>query len=478
MNYYIYLEILLIFLLGVVSSFFLAVEFSLITARTGILEDRANEGHFFAGLASKLAARSEAIIVACQLGTLLCLYCSGVLGVLIIYNEYAQNSLWLGLSLCVASFLVFAYGWIFGRSVAAKFPEKTLMFFSLPMYLFYLTFVPVVYLIMFTSQLVLRIFGITPEVEPSKIHSSEEIAELVTQSAVSGELDKSEQEMLHGVIGLAGTVAREIMTPRTDIVAVPVTASLGETMALAIDSGFSRLPVYEGTVDNIIGMLIVRDLLQYLSASCDERAKNQEIFSMKNIMREAYFVPDTKPIDDLLNDFKRTKVHLAIVLDEHGGVDGLVTLEDLLEEIVGDILDESDVVEHPIRVVNEQEVVVSGAILVCDINARFRFCIPEGAYDTIAGFILATLGRMPVEHETIEIHRGQIYLAKNNALELLDNRSSEAQVEEFSEGTVCVEGAGQRFCVEKIEANRIEQVRISIIKENLSGENEQEAVSS
>jgi CBS domain containing-hemolysin-like protein len=216
---------------------------------------------------------------------------------------------------------------------------------------------------------------------------------------------EDEAEMVMGVMGLSQTVAREIMTPRRDLICIPADSSLTEVINIIRESGFSRFPVQGETVDDIIGILLARDVLSFelpeLIRIGADAANNQ--FSVKKLLREAYFVDGNKPINELLQEFKRRKLHLAVVLDEHGGIDGVVTLEDLLEEIVGDIFDESDIPERTVEVLANGDIVVDGGQLVADLNTEFELNIPEGQYDTIAGYIFTRLGRMPKPGDEISI---------------------------------------------------------------------------
>jgi CBS domain containing-hemolysin-like protein len=252
------------------------------------------------------------------------------------------------------------------------------------------------------------------------------------------------------------------MTPRPDLVTVPAHATLDEVIDLFAESGLSRLPVTGEGVDDIVGILLIRDLLPFLHHY--HRAGGVKEFSATKIMREPYFVPGTKRIDDLLSEFKRRKIHLAIILDEHGGVDGLVTLEDLIEEIVGDIFDESDVAERDIVVQENGDALIDGGVLVADINDRLELTLPEGDYDTIAGFVLTSLGKLPKPGDSIVIDQlgeilqgGDETRALNGAHPLpkkQNGHSAEAEVEK--------EARVPRLSVtvERVKGRRIEVVRL------------------
>ncbi len=229
-------------------------------------------------------------------------------------------------------------------------------------------------------------------------HTSEEIRMLVTQGHERGVVQEDEREMIHGVLEFRDTVAREVMTPRIDICAVPVDVPLPDLMALVVGEGHSRLPVYDGTIDTVVGVLLTKDLLPLLAA---QQRPHLEPFDVRAVMREPYFVPDTKRVHEILAEFRRQSVHLAIVLDEFGGTYGLVTLEDLIEEIVGEINDEYDVAEPEFAPTPEGDVLIDGGASISEVNERFGLGIPEQDFDTIAGYVFGALGRVPIPGDQV-----------------------------------------------------------------------------
>lgn len=223
-------------------------------------------------------------------------------------------------------------------------------------------------------------------------HTPEEIRQLVDQGHEQGVVEEDEREMISGVFEFSETVAREVMTPRTEMTAVPVHIGLDELLCIVAEEGHSRYPVYDGTPDSIVGVVLAKDLLLFLwKTNGTARAR----FDVRRIMREPYFVPDTKPVDDILAEFRQQRVHLAVVLDEFGGTYGIVTMEDLLEEIVGDINDEHDLDEPSFSPTPEGDVLIDGGTSISDVNERFGLHIPEEDFDTVGGFIFGALGRVP-----------------------------------------------------------------------------------
>jgi len=228
-----------------------------------------------------------------------------------------------------------------------------------------------------------------------------EILQAAEDGAAEGAVDAEEVEMIESVMEFGETHAGEIMTPRTDLFAVPADTPWPEACDQIVRAGHTRVPVYEGDLDHIIGVLYAKDLLHLVAA---DRQK-----PLREIMRQPYFVPETKPLDDLLREFKRRKVHIAVVLDEYGGTAGVATIEDLLEEIVGDIADEYDRDEpEELKRIDEKTVEVDARMRVDDLNDELELDLPEDAdYDTVAGFVFSVLGYIPKVNEKLESHRAR-----------------------------------------------------------------------
>jgi CBS domain containing-hemolysin-like protein len=228
--------------------------------------------------------------------------------------------------------------------------------------------------------------------------SADDISEMVELSSEAGEIEEEEREMIQSVITLSDTVVREIMTPRTDIVSVTRDMSLDEVVGVFAKEGLSRLLVIGNDLDDVQGVLIAKDLIPLVG-------KVEPDFNFTRLIRPVYFVLNNKKVDELLAEFKREAVHFAVVLDEHGGVDGLVTVEDLIEEIVGDIFDEHDVPAEELEVVRTKsgDLLIAGSALIEDLNQSHGFSFPTGEYDTLAGFVIHHLGRIPSTGEIMEV---------------------------------------------------------------------------
>ncbi len=255
---------------------------------------------------------------------------------------------------------------------------------------------PVLFLFEVHDRLVRRLAGV-PEADPEQVQEEkqEEILSLVEQGHKEGVVDEEEMEMIENVLELGDTTAEEIMTPRTDLIAVPVDAGLQTVLDAINREGHSRVPVYEGTIDNIIGLVYAKDLL-------NEIGKDTGAFRLRERMRAAYFVPESKPLRDLLHEFQNQKLHFAVVLDEYGGTAGIVTIEDILEELVGDIADEYEKTpSESFRKVDETAFEVDARMYIDDVNSELEIELPEDEdYDTVGGFVFSHLGYIPKTGET------------------------------------------------------------------------------
>ncbi len=225
--------------------------------------------------------------------------------------------------------------------------------------------------------------------------TEEEIQELINTGEEEGLLNQEENEMIRAIFTLRDTVVREIMVPRTDMAAVSIDASVREVLAGIIDCGHSRIPVYEGTIDNVVGLIYAKDLLKYWSM--DEGS-----IELRKILRPPYFIPEAKNLEQLLQEFRKRRVHMAIVIDEYGGTSGLVTIEDLLEQIVGDIQDEYDLEEEWLVEGDDGSVTVDGRLPIEEFEAYFHLPVERDKFDTVAGLTVHLAGRIPATGDQLE----------------------------------------------------------------------------
>jgi CBS domain containing-hemolysin-like protein len=234
-----------------------------------------------------------------------------------------------------------------------------------------------------------------------KVLSEKELQKIIDESEEEGIINEGEVEMLHSIFEFGETIVREVMVPRTDMVCAPNGASLSEILEAVISSGHSRIPIYEGTNDRIVGVVYAKDLLKFWGR------KDGEV-NILQVMRTPYFVPETKNIEELLQEFRSKRVHMAIAIDEYGGTSGLITIEDLIEEIIGDIQDEYDLEEEWLLVEPDGSLLVDGRLNIEELEEHFEVSIPRDKFDTMGGYLFDLLGHVPLEGE--EIRTGDLIM--------------------------------------------------------------------
>lgn len=278
------------------------------------------------------------------------------------------------------------------KTYAAQYPEKTSFFVLRPILLVLWLLAPVIRVVTFISGL---ITGFLRGEQENEILSEDEIRAIIEVGEESGVVAAEQRRMLHGVFDLSETRVRDVMLPRTEIVGVEVESGFAEVLAILREARHSRFPVYSEGLDNIVGIIHSKDILAYIG--------NEEGFSLKALYRKPYFVPESNRIALLLQSFRSRKEHLAIVVDEYGGVEGLVTLEDVVEEIVGEIQDEHDLEEADFSSLGPKRFLVDGAVSLRSLNRHFDLSLPEEQVTTLAGLLMQQMGKIPVEGDSCEI---------------------------------------------------------------------------
>jgi magnesium and cobalt exporter, CNNM family len=396
-------RLIAIAVLLVLNGFFVAAEFALVRSRRTRLESMARTGDWKARLAMRASGNLARVYSASQLGVTLASLALGALaesalgawlegllhGLPIAFDLSVRVGIAAAIALAIVTFFHVVFGELAPRGVALSDPEEVARWLTPPLLAFAWVMRPFTTLLHRSAEFVLRLSGNKPATDDENVHSPEELRMLVEQSQEVGVLQAQDADMLEGVFEFSEKNAREVMTPRTDVDALDITATLDETLALVEESGRSRYPVYEDTIDNIIGLVLTKDLIPVLHHPPAE-------FELRSIMRPVHVVPGQREVEEVLADFKRLKEHMAIVLDEYGGTAGLVTMEDLLEEIVGEILDEYDEPpDHPEREGTDL-IIVPGGTNIHEMNERFGLNVPEDDFTTIGGFVFGALGRLPV----------------------------------------------------------------------------------
>ena len=294
----------------------------------------------------------------------------------------------VGIATGIMTFAILIFGEIFPKSIATRNNILIARLVILPLYWLSILFYPIILFLNFIPKL-------TGKIHKKPIVTEEELMTFVEVVEEEGGIEEEEKELIENIFEFDDTNASEIMTPRADMFVIDGDDEL--KLEAVVKSGFTRIPVIEGDIDHIVGILNVKDLLKYQATSADE-------INVREIMRPPYFVPENKKLDNLLHQFKKRKQHMAIIVDEHGGVSGLITLEDALEEIVGEIIDETDTVEHHIIKTRPNEWRVLGKSEIDEVNETIKMEIPDSReYDTFSGYVLDQIGRIPQEKEEISL---------------------------------------------------------------------------
>ena len=392
--------------------FFITASLAVARARSTVLSERAESQDVAAARALKILSHSDSYLVSAQVGRFVCVLCAGMLiSELFEQVPVVTRAVYLLISgsvqppwLDVAGNLVFVSLFIgvtlvavqTSKTLTLKFPEAALALVSIPLRWIYICFGPVVLFVHSAAHSLLSLFGIAVTHERDLALSSDDLSEFVWRSSQAGVIEKTEQQLIEGVVELSDTSVREVMTPRRDVVAVKIGVPLAEVVAMIRRDGVSRILVHGGELDDIRGMLLAKDLISLLIP----QAGNQT--SWEGLIRPISFVPTTKNARDLLKEFREKRIHLAAVLDEHGSLDGVVTLEDLVEEIVGDIADEFDapIKDSSTAIHFDGTIILDGSLSLADLYRHHGIVLPEGDYDTVAGFVLAQLGHVPLAGES------------------------------------------------------------------------------
>jgi len=396
------LNILFTVLLVLLNGFFVAAEFALVKLRLSQMEVKAQEGNRLAKLTLKLLHNLDAYLSATQLGITLASLALGWIGESVVAEIvlaiiHKLNLTWspdtvhrvaLGTSFSLITTLHIVIGEQAPKVLAIQQPENTSLIIAAPLRGFYILTFPFIWMLNKLSNLVAGLFGGQVTHSGGDVHSAEEIRLLLDQSKQSGEIQESEHELIENVFEFNDRMVKQIMVPRTKIAAIDVKSPQDTVLETVYSEGYSRIPVYEESIDNIVGILYVKDLLQLIR-------RNQSV-ELSKIMRPAYFVPETKKINRLLRQFQRKHMHIAIVSDEFGGVSGIVTIEDIIEELVGEIQDEYDNEVPVVEKVSESEYRVNASTPISDANEYLPYPLPEGEdYETVGGLLNLIYGNIP-----------------------------------------------------------------------------------
>lgn len=397
-------------LLVLANAFFVAAEFSLVSVRRTRVAELAARGEAGADAVQEAINDPDRIIAATQLGITIASLALGWIGepalghllepVLALLPETLHTAFIMGLPVALAfiliTFLHVVAGELAPKSIALQYPERTSLFVARPILRVARIFKPAIWALNGTGNALLRLFGVQPASGHQLAHSVEELKMLVTASAEGDVIEEDESEMLHAVFDFSELMVRHVMVPRTEVIAVQADTLLQEIIGLVTESTYTKFPIYTENLDQIIGILHVKDLLNTMQkGDCQD-------CTARSLVREALFVPETLPVSDLLRLFRVQHQHIAIILDEFGGTAGLVTLQDLLEEIVGEVSDVFDVGVPGIQSLADGSVLIDGLTLITDVNEQLNLELEDPHYDTIAGYVMGKLGRIPRLHDVVD----------------------------------------------------------------------------
>lgn len=403
-------KLVIVLLLVLANGFFVAAEFSLVSVRRTRIAELVSHGNTSAEAVQKAIENPDRVIAATQLGITLASLSLGWIGepalahlILPLVNLFpdviqseVSHSISAGIAFVLITFMHVVVGELAPKSIALQDPEKTSLIVARPTLWSEAIFKPAILVLNGTGNALLKLVGVQPASGHELVHSVEELKMLVTASAESGVVEEEESQMLHAIFDFGALIVRQVMIPRTEVVAVEADTHLNDIISLVSESTYTKFPVFEDSLDQIIGIVHVKDLLSAMqSPDCQQ-------CTARDFAREAIFVPETISVNTLLHQFRSDKQHIAIVMDEYGGTAGLVTLEDLLEEIVGEVSDPFDMFIPEIQTQSDGTILIDGLTLIEVVNEQLGLELNDPDYDTIAGYVLGKLGRIPRLNDTVE----------------------------------------------------------------------------
>ncbi|HMJ00915.1 MAG TPA: hemolysin family protein [Gaiellaceae bacterium] len=394
-----FFQLLAVFGLLLLNAFFVAAEYGLVTARRTRITELRDQGNKRARLVLQITANPPRFIAAMQLGVTLTSLAIGALGEPVfahIFDPIPATIVSFGLAFLLITYLHVVIGELVPKGIALGHPERTALTVSTPVRWFFIALKPLIWTLQQSSDAVLRVLGLEPPGQERGVYSEAELKMLLERSTEHGELEAQEQEMLYKVFDFADKEVADVMVPRPEVVALSIDLPPEECLAAVIDSPYTRYPVYRETLDNIVGILHVRDLF---SALVDRGIANVRV---EELVRDAYIVPETKDLAAMLTEFRRTNQHMGIVVDEYGAMQGIVTLEDLLEEIVGEIEDEFDLPDESVERIDDDTIRIDGTFPIDDFNEQFGTQIPIEDYHSMGGFVFGILGRAPEPGDSVD----------------------------------------------------------------------------
>ena len=393
------LRILLILLLVLGNAVFVAGEYALVSARRSRLQERAEGGSRGARAALRLMDEPVVFISTVQVGITVFGIAMGAVGTPLLqgyFDPIVAAGIAFTISFLILTYLSVVLGELVPKAIALQRAEFLATILAPPIELLARAAKPIVWLLQVSANNVARLFGIRPAPTGVSAHTEEDIRMIVAEGRQTGGVEEVEEELIYKVFDFAEKEAHDVMVPKPEVVMISVDLPAEQCLDAIVDSPFTRYPAYRGSVDEIVGILHVRDLFKALY---DRGIENVVI---EDLLRTPYFVPETKDLAALLAEFRKTNQHMAIVVDEYGSMEGIVTLEDLLEEIVGEIEDEYDLPDESLQRIDERTVRVDGTFPIDDFNEQFQTELPQEDYHTLAGFVFGALGRAPEQNDEVQ----------------------------------------------------------------------------
>ncbi|MCC8425285.1 hemolysin family protein [Mucilaginibacter sp. UR6-11] len=413
--------ILLTFFLVLLNGFFVAAEFALVRVRGSQIELKAKSGSRIAKVTRGIMANLDGYLAATQLGITIASLGLGVIGEGVFSNVVLHGFRSIGVAITssgiitashviafiIITILSIVFGELAPKTLAIQRSVRTALAVSAPLRIFFIVFRPIIWVLNRLANLLLKLIGINIIPGHEAHHSSEELQYLLEQGKETGAIDSNEHELIQNVFEFNERVVKNIMVPRTKISGIEVSTGKDELLNILITEGYSRLPVYDEVIDKIVGIVHAKDILPLL-------AHNEEII-LKDIIRKPYFIPETKKINDLMAELQQKRIQIAIVSDEFGGTAGMVTLEDIVEELVGEIQDEYDEEKPIVEALNDREFIVNALAPIYDVNGHLPHDLPEdGDFDTVSGWLGDIFGKIPDVGEQKESNGYNITVLKKS----------------------------------------------------------------
>lgn len=426
-------KIPLLLVLVLINAFFAMSEIAIISLNDAKIERMAEDGHKKAKLILKLTENSSRFLSTIQIGVTLAGFLSSasaatsfaeMLTAAVVNGTGWQRDVIYPVSVVVITLIMSYFSLVLGelapKRIAMQIPEKVSFAVVSPLLFISKVTAPFVKFLSLSTNAVVRLFGFDPNAD-EEVVTEEEIRMLVDVGEEKGVIENTQKEMINNIFEFDDTDAGDIMTHRTDVDAADINdLTLDELVKLAIESGRSRIPVYEDDIDNIVGVVYIKDLLKYVGKQVPARE------TLRSIMREAYFIPESKEIGELFKEMSARKLQMAVVVDEYGGTAGIVTLEDIVEAVMGNIQDEYDDEEEEISKIDENTFTVDGTVDIEEIEELTGKTFPEGDYETLAGYILDELQCIPKDGEMNEVEFENV---KFTVLSVEDKRIDKIKVE-------------------------------------------------